>query len=497
MNFLVVSPVLVPLLTAALTALLASRPALQRGVSLLGAGISLLCSASMVYLAAQGQPLQVTFGIWAQPYGIGFSVDRLSAIMLLIASLIGLVSLIFLAGDTTAGSSGRFAMQIPLMHGLLAGVGGTFATADIFNLYVWFEVMLISSLGLISGGAKLNQLEGALKYMSLNMLATMMLLTAVSLVYGLTGHLSFEGLRAAWPHVQPHVAAPVLALLCLALLAKAGAFPVYAWLPPSYPVLPASVLALFAGLLTKTGTYAILRLLGDVFAAALPAWLGDALGWLACLTMLAGVLGAAYHWDMRHILSLHIISQIGYILLAIALGTRQGFAAALVFTIHNILAKANLFLIAAMIARYTGSYDLRRIGGLYAARPALAVLFGISALALVGIPPFSGFWAKLLVLQATYAQSHMAWMGIALLVSVLTMYSMMKIWMEAFWKAHPQAASGLPLAAVPAREMLPAWAATLMLTAAILAISLYPQPLLAFANAAAQALGLPAGELPQ
>ncbi len=497
MNFLVVSPVLVPLLTAALTALLASRAALQRGVSLLGAGISLLCSASMVYLAAQGQPLQVTFGVWAQPYGIGFSVDRLSAIMLLIASLIGLVSLIFLAGDTTAGSSGRFAMQIPLMHGLLAGVGGTFATADIFNLYVWFEVMLISSLGLISGGAKLNQLEGALKYMSLNMLATMMLLTAVSLVYGLTGHLSFEGLRAAWPHVQPHVAAPVLALLCLALLAKAGAFPVYAWLPPSYPVLPASVLALFAGLLTKTGTYAILRLLGDVFAAALPAWLGDALGWLACLTMLAGVLGAAYHWDMRHILSLHIISQIGYILLAIALGTRQGFAAALVFTIHNILAKANLFLIAAMIARYTGSYDLRRIGGLYAARPALAVLFGISALALVGIPPFSGFWAKLLVLQATYAQSHMAWMGIALLVSVLTMYSMMKIWMEAFWKAHPQAAAGLPLAAVPAREMLPAWAATLMLTAAILAISLYPQPLLAFANAAAQALGLPAGELPQ
>ena len=497
MNFLVVSPVLVPLLTAALTALLASRASLQRGISLLGASISLLCSASMVYLAAQGQPLQVTFGVWVQPYGIGFSVDRLSAIMLLVASLIGLVSLIFLAGDTTAGSSGRFAMQIPLMHGLLAGVGGTFATADIFNLYVWFEVMLISSLGLISGGAKLNQLEGALKYMSLNMLATMMLLTAVSLVYGLTGHLSFEGLRAAWPHVQPHVAAPVLALLCLALLAKAGAFPVYAWLPPSYPVLPASVLALFAGLLTKTGTYAILRLLGDVFAAALPAWLGDALGWLACLTMLAGVLGAAYHWDMRHILSLHIISQIGYILLAIALGTRQGVAAALVFTVHNILAKANLFLIAAMVARYTGNYDLRRIGGLYAARPALAVLFGISALALVGIPPFSGFWAKLLVLQATYAQSHMAWMGIALLVSVLTMYSMMKIWMEAFWKAHPQAAGGLPLASVPAREMLPAWAATLMLTAAILAISLYPQPLLAFANAAAQALGLPAGELPQ
>ena len=497
MNFLVVSPVLLPLITAALTAALAPRKSLQRNVSLLGAYASLLCSAYMVYLTAQGTILQVTFGMWAQPYGIGFSIDRLSALMLLIASLIGLVSLIFLAGDTTAGSSGRFAMQIPLAHGLLAGVGGTFATADIFNLYVWFEVMLISSLGLLSGGAKLRHMEGALKYMSLNMLATMMLLTAVSLVYGVTGHLSFEGVRAAWPHVQASVATPVLALLCLSLLAKAGAFPMYAWLPPSYPVLPTPILALFAGLLTKAGTYAILRLLSDVFVTALPAWFNEALGWIACLTMVAGVLGAAYHWDMRHILSLHIISQIGYILLAIALGTRLGFAAALVFTVHNILAKANLFLIAAMVARYTGNFDLRRIGGLYAARPMLGVLFGISALALVGIPPFSGFWAKLLVLQAANAESRGVWMAAALMVSVLTMYSMMKIWMEAFWKAHPQADSGLPLAEVPTREMLPAWIATLILTAAILVISLHPQSLIAFANAAAQTLGLPAGELPQ
>ena len=497
MNFLAVSPVLLPLLTAALTALLAPRKSLQHSLSLLGACASLLCAAALVYLTAQGQILQVTFGVWSQPYGIGFSIDRLSALMLLIAALIGLVSLIFLAGDATAGSSGRFAMQIPLVHGLLAGVGGIFATADIFNLYVWFEVMLMSALGLLSGGAKLRHMEGTLKYMSLNMLATMMLLTAVSLVYGVTGHLSFEGVRAAWPHVQPSVAAPVLALLCLSLLAKAGAFPMYAWLPPAYPVLPTSILALFAGLLTKAGTYTILRLLSGVFVTALPPWLNEALGWIACLTMVAGVLGAAYHWDMRHILSLHIISQIGYILLAIALGTSQGNAAALVFTVHNILAKANLFLIAAMIARYTGSFDLRRIGGLYAARPVLGVLFGISALALVGIPPFSGFWAKLLVLRATYAQSQMIWMGLALLVSVLTMYSMMKIWMEAFWKAHPQAESGLPLAAVPTREMLPAWIATLTLTAAILFISLYPQSLIAFADAAAQTLGLPAGGLPR
>ena len=147
MNFLAVSPVLLPLLTAALTALLVPRKSLQHSLSLLGACASLLCAAALVYLTAQGQILQVTFGVWSQPYGIGFSIDRLSALMLLIAALIGLVSLIFLAGDATAGSSGRFAMQIPLVHGLLAGVGGMFATADIFNLYVWFEVMLMSALG--------------------------------------------------------------------------------------------------------------------------------------------------------------------------------------------------------------------------------------------------------------------------------------------------------------------------------------------------------------
>lgn len=494
MNFLVVSPVLLPLLMAAFTALLASRAALQRGLGLLGALALLGCALALVHQTAQGHTLQVTFGMWAQPYGIGFSIDRLSAIMLLVAALIGLASLTYLMGEN---ASQRFAMQIPLVFGLLAGVGGTFATADIFNLYVWFEVMLISSLGLLGGGARLFQLEGAFKYMSLNMLATMMLLAAVSLVYGLTGHLSFEGIRTAWPQVQASAATPVLVLLILALLAKSGAFPLFAWLPPSYPTLPTPILALFAGLLTKAGTYVILRLLGDVFVWALPAWLNEALGWIACLTMVVGVLCAAYHWDMRHILSLHIISQIGYILLAIALGSRLGFAAALFYTVHNILAKANLFLISGMIARYTGSYDLRRIGGLYAARLSLGVLFGISALALVGIPPFSGFWAKLLVLRAAYAEGQTVWMALALMVSVLTMYSMMKIWMEAFWKAHPQADAGLPLAHVPACQMRPAWAAALLLTVAILAISLYPQALMAFANAAADTLGLPAGGLPQ
>lgn len=489
MNFLIVAPVLLPLCTAAITALLLKKPTLQRIVSLIGAALSVAGVVALVCLVQRHDSVQLVFGAWKLPYGISFVIDRLSALMLLITAVMGFVSLVYLASDVDADKPN--ATQIPLIHGLLAGVGGAFATADLFNLYVWFEVMLICSLGLLSGGGKKHHLDGAFKYMTLNMFATLMLLAGIVMVYGLTGHLSFSGIQQSWAQVDPTVGIPVLALLCLALLAKAGAFPFYAWLPPSYPTLSAPVLALFAGLLTKVGTYAILRMLGGVFSGVPLDWFNAALGWFACFTMVLGVLGAAYHWDMRRILALHIISQIGYIMLAIALGSEQGYAASLFYTVHNILAKASLFLVAGIIAKRTGSYDLRRIGGLYAVHPTLALLFGISALALVGIPPFSGFWAKFLILRETNVQSQYVWLAVALMVSVMTMYSMMKIWMEAFWKAHPTGPESSPLVVLPAKNISPALLASLILTILIVFISLYPQPLMVYAEAAAQTLVQP------
>ncbi len=228
MNFLIVSPVLLPLLTAAITALLFKKPTLQHIASLIGALISLSSAIALVYLASQHDSMQLVFGAWKLPYGIGFSIDRLSALMLLITAVMGFVCLLFLASDVDKPTF----MQIPLIHGLLAGVGGAFATADLFNLYVWFEVMLICSLGLLSAGGKKHHLDGTLKYMSLNMFATIMLLTSIVMVYGLTGHLSFAGIYNSWAQVDPSVGIPVLALLCLALLAKAGAFPFYVFGKP-------------------------------------------------------------------------------------------------------------------------------------------------------------------------------------------------------------------------------------------------------------------------
>ena len=482
MSALVATPVLVPLATVVLTTLASRRPALQQALSFAGVVAFLACALALVALAAADEPARTAFGGWIAPYGIEFRLDRIGAALVLITALMGAASLLFLLSDADPGP--RHPLLLPLVHGVLAGVGGAFSTADLFNLYVWFEVMLICALGLFAIGGRLDQLDASFKYLALNLLGTLLLLIAVGAVYGATGHLNFTALAAAGSALPPALTIVLLTALLLAFAIKAGSFPLYAWLPASYHTLPAPVLALFAGLLTKVGVYAVLRTVGDVFAPA-PQVVLEALGWIAAATMLFGVLGAAYHWDMRRILAFHIVSQIGYILLAVALSGQAGNAATLFYTVHHIIVKANLFLIAAMIWRLTGSYDLRRIGGLYKLRPGLALLFFVPAFSLVGIPPLSGFWAKLIVLQEALGQGRYVWTGVALAVSVLTLYSMMKIWMEAFWKRHPDEGWQPPRDT----RLAPAWAATLGLAAVTLVISLDPQPLLAYAQAAARTLG--------
>ncbi|MCK6371928.1 MAG: Na+/H+ antiporter subunit D, partial [Gammaproteobacteria bacterium] len=249
-------------------------------------------------------------------------------------------------------------------------------------------------------------------------------------------------------------------------------FPVSAWLPASYHTLPTPIAALFAALLTKVGVYAVLRLLGDVFAGSFPLLI-EALGWIAAATMLFGVLGAAWHWDIRHIL------------LGIALATTESQAGAIFYSIHHSLVKGNLFLVAAIICRISGSYDLRRCGGLATARPWLAGIFALSALSLVGIPPLSGFWAKLAIVRAALVEERYLWAVFALGVGFLTLYSMLKIWLEAFWKAHPD-----PGWAPPAdTRLMPAYLVTAALAGVTVVIGLAPGPLLLYGRAATAALG--------
>ncbi len=491
---LALAPVLVPLASLLACVAAARRPRLQRALSRAGSVTLVVVGLCLVWITAGGETLHTRLGNWPEPFAIVFRIDRLGAAMIAVSAVI------LLAADwfpRRVGPSGRpGALQRPLLHGLMAGVGGAFATADLFNLYVWFEVMLICALGLIAQGREARHLEAAFKYMVLNLVGTLCLLVAVAGLYGLTGQLGFAALaeRLAGMTSSP-LATVFVALLLLSLLVKAAGFPFFFWLPAAYPSLPTPLLALFAGLLTKVGAYAVMRVVGEIAPIQAQVLLAP-LGWLAVATMFAGVLGAAYHWDTRRILSFHIISQIGYILLGIALGTAAGMAAAIFYTVHHIIVKANLFLVGGIIRHQAGSFDLRDVGGLFSRRPLLAVVFAVPALSLVGIPLLSGFWAKLLVVRACFAQSAYLWGAAALVVGGLTLYSMAKVWVEAFWKPHPleeeSATAFTPMQMVP--PALPRTALTVcaLLALITLAIGLYPQPLLDFSDAAARALAWPA-----
>ncbi len=462
-------PLMIPLLTSLISVFIRGR--LQTVINIFSSGLLFLSAVLLLIQVSTNGDQSIALGNWPLPYAIEFAVDGLSALMVLLIALVsGAVLLYQVDWNEATEKPGTY----PLLHGLVAASIAVSMSADLFNLYVWFELMLITVLGLfILGGGKQHH-EAALKYFTISMLGTLLMLAAVGLIYATTGHLNFNALRLA-SQDQALSSSLLLytGLLFIALLLKIGAFPLFAWLPATYHTLPAPLLALVGGLLTKISLYVLLRLSGQVFDLQL---LHESLGWLAVITMLSGVIGAAYHWDLRRILAFHIVSQIGYLLLGIALASSAAATATSFFLFHNILVKTNLFLIAGLIWMAVGHYDLRRIGGLFPARPLIALLFVISALSLVGVPPSSGFWGKLLLLQEAFAQERFVWGGIALFTGMLTLYSMSKIWLEGFWKPSPGDVVARP---VP----WAAYAATIGLSIVILMMGLAPDSLIAFLQA--------------
>ena len=380
---LVAAPVLVPLATAIGAGLAGAPPRRQTAIGLAGATTLLAVSVALLWAVVRDGALRTGFGGWEAPFAIGFVADPLGAGFVVVAAVMGLAALVFQHGRVAAAPASP--LLVPLVHAFLAGTCGAFLTADLFNLYVWFEVVLVASLGLLSMGGERRPLDAALRYFVLNVIGTVLVLMGVAQIYAVTGYLDFAMVGEVTRSMGARPILPATALLLVGLLFKAAAFPLSAWLPATYHTLRAPVLALFAALGTKVGVYALLRVHGGVLDVASP-FTSEALGWLAVVTMVTGVLGAAHHWDIRRILAFHSVSQVGYMLLGVALDSPGGTAAAFVFAVHHSFIKGNLFFIAAIARASAGSYDLRNIGGLRAARPWLGVLFLSQALALVGIP---------------------------------------------------------------------------------------------------------------
>ncbi len=434
---------------------------LQRGVMLAVALLMLAASAHALVRTSAGEVLAVRAGDWPAPLAITFVIDQTSAVMVLLNALIAVAAAVYsLGGIDRARESAAYH---GLMLGLFAAVSGAFTTADLFNLYVWFEVMLMSSFVLLGLGGRRAQMEGAIKYVALNLISSSLFLGAIGLTYALLGTLNLADLSERLAASEDRrLFTPVAAVFMTAFAIKSAAFPFFAWLPASYHTPPPIISAVFAGLLTKVGVYVMIRFFTLMYPGSHPdaGLVYQVILWLAGLSMVTGVLSAAAQMSVRRILSFHIISQIGYMLMglgiagaALARAQRDGdpggalhgaavlaMGGTVFYILHHIVVKANLFLVAGIVERVCGTGDLNLTGGLYAARPGLSALFLVPALSLAGIPVLSGFWSKFVLVRAGLEAEAYFIVAVSLAVSLVTLFSMVKIWMYVFWKPVPEGA---------------------------------------------------------
>ena len=406
-----------------------------RWIGTMGAGLVLLLSVFLFALVRKHGVIALQMGGWEAPFGITLVMDNLSALMLVVSSLISLpVAIYALKFLTHEIRLNRFFV---FFFGLIMGMNGSFITGDVFNLFVWFEVMLMSSFVLVTIGRKKEQLEGGIKYLALNLVGSMFLLAGIGLLYGKTGTLNMAHLAQILTNDDQAILMNTSAVLFFAAFGiKAAIFPLYFWLPASYHTPDITITSLFAGLLTKVGVYTFIRFF-TLFFVHDPQFWHQLILIVAGFTMVMGGMAAAAHYETRRILSYHIISQIGYMIMGLGIFTPLALAGAIFFTLHNMLAKTNTFLASGMISKVRGTFYLKDVGGLFKEYPFMAILFIIPAFALAGVPPISGFFAKFILIKAGIENGNYVITGVAVLTGMLTLYSMLKIWNEAFLKEQP------------------------------------------------------------
>ncbi|MBX3257255.1 MAG: hypothetical protein KF862_24190 [Chitinophagaceae bacterium] len=372
---------------------------------------------------------------WAAPFGIVFAADLLSATMVLLTSIAGFAVSIF---SSTGISRQRMLYgYFPIFHFLLMGLNGAFLTGDIFNLYVWFEVIIISSFVLMTLGGRKQQLEGAVKYMAMNILASMFFLTGIGILYGITGSLNMADLSTKIQEVENRSLVGITSVFfILGFGIKSAVFPLYFWLPSSYHTPPSAVAATFGGLLTKVGIYAMLRVNSLIFIP--DDFTRKLLMTIAVLTILTGAFGALIKTSVRRLFSYLIVCHIGFMVGGIAMFTKVALIGTVFYLIHDIMVKTNMFLIAGLIRQLRGTMSMEKLGGLYREYPKISLLIAIVLFSLVGIPPLSGFWPKIYLFRESFSQHQYVYIAALITGSLATLYVIAKMWAEAFWKETPQ-----------------------------------------------------------
>ncbi|QEO14856.1 Na+/H+ antiporter subunit D [Agromyces intestinalis] len=509
--------VLLPLLGAAVALILGRHRRAQMGVSatVLGA-VVVIAAILLVTVDASGEGVVVAIGAWQPPFGIVLVVDRLSAIMLLISAIVLLGVLVYAVGQGIADQHRETPVSIfhPSYLILSAGVFNAFIAGDLFNLYVGFEILLSASYVLLTLGGTGERIRAGVTYIIVSLVSSLFFLSAIALIYGATGTANIAHLSVRIAELPADVQLILHLLLLIAFGIKAAVFPLSFWLPDSYPTAPAPVTAVFAGLLTKVGVYAIIRTETVIFA---DSDLSTLLLVIGGLTMVIGILGALTQADIKRLLSFTLVSHIGYMIFGIGLANEIGLAATIYYVVHHITVQTALFLTTGLIERFGGATSINRLAGLLKASPLLAILFFIPALNLGGIPPFSGFLGKAglflaggeAAADASPGSAALIWIviGAGAVTSLITLYALTRFWNMAFWRGRDELEGyesvllnsvqewpGANTATATARRTTPVLmvVATTSLVVVTILLTVFAGPLFELADRAARDLADPA-----
>ncbi|TXC91248.1 Na+/H+ antiporter subunit D [Metabacillus litoralis] len=431
MNNLIILPIVIPFLAGIILIFFNKNIKAQKLISAFASLLAIVVSGIIVHTVHVNGIQSLAIGNWEAPYGIVLVADMYASLLVLTTSIIGFTALLFAFSSITPDRE-KFYFY-PVVQFLLLGVTGAFLTGDIFNLFVFFEVMLMSSYMLIVLGSSKIQLRESIKYILVNIISSALFVIAVAYLYAVTGTLNMADLSVKIADMGQTGLLTVIAILFLVIFGLKGAiFPLYFWLPGSYQAPPAVITALFGALLTKVGIYSITRVYTLIFYHE-PSYTHQILAWLAALTIIFGVIGAIAYWDIKKIIIYNIITAVGVILFGIAANTPNAVEGSIYYLVHDMIVKGALFFLVGAIIAITGTSNLRKFSGLISSHPLLGWMFFIATLSLAGIPPLSGFIGKLKIIQGGFEAEEYTISFVVLLSSLLVLYSVMKIFINGFW----------------------------------------------------------------
>lgn len=474
-----VAPLLLPLLTAVLTLLVRHHRTAQQAVAIAGALVSLGAALWLHARVGHAEPITVELGGWAPPFGIILYIDTLSASLAVATAIVHVVVTFY--GVVAASEQHRRSSLWPLANTLVMGVQGAFLTGDIFNLYVWFEVLLLSSFVLVALGNERAQIVASAKYVVLNILSSVSFLTAIAMLYGITGTLNLAELSVA---VRETDVGPLFSSIAVLFVTgfgiKAAMFPFGLWLPSAYGSPPATIVALLAALLTKVGVYSLLRVGALLFWGVVP-WFEPAMLTLGLCSIAIGALGLISQSRAHSVLVHSIVFAVGFMLLGIAGMHPSGVTGTVAYLLSDMMVVTALVLAAGEVERVTGETELSKMGGIYRNYPGLAVVFLVVALSVAGFPPLIGFWAKVALLQGLIEAGQWQIGVAALLGSAVVLLGVSQVWSRGLWKGTTigERGEGRDL-----RMAVPVGSLVLL----IAAISLVPGPLFSLAERSANQL---------